>query len=672
MSTGTLLARLVELRASLTNESGRVLRRWADDLEPTLSFAERSALDEVFRAPAPMFDGTRSTSPLPCALRRRVLPVAMEQAQCELETGVLGALVSGFDRLAHHPSAWRLRLGEAIKRVAPASDSIRLELDPLLLGPMLAELLPMEDEQSDDELGGVAGARVRWKDDHLELFLVDKMSSTRVIVTGVRSREWRATTGYLRDERPAVLLLGERYPNVLAPREAKRLRTGPRLHLPVRLASGLLRRIRIFRDVWSIKVVGKGVHTLQLEWRGGPPVESLLTALCHPVTQIAAGGFTARKSPDGRQAEINDLGAPERPVDSPTAMTGRLVVKRFEDIEPHPIRSKAGAMANIWRAWEARSAPSRRRRTAGDLDGLVALRCRYTSEDPPVAERCIAPQAEATGPSAPAARLIAEAHSVHQRILETSLLLAIHEADVPIPADPFRFHQVFRLVSPRRQRLVVELAEAVVLPFLRALLAPVHPNPTGDGVPGLRLTPGQNGITLRLLDASGDLTDAEVEIKNVPVPRWNDLWTEIRRSAPQRPVDPFLDRTPQLSRGERAGLAHHRRVCGPVGLGSAMLRRIGLLSGADGVDVWAGLGKTQIHVEIHNGPSVSSVVEALRDPIAGVCGESTVFDERDGKYAHVQDIRVTPDRFTGDPQSMFSLPEIVLRPLSLATGAGDS
>lgn len=111
-------------------------------------------------------------------------------------------------------------------------------------------------------------------------------------------------------------------------------------------------------------------------------------------------------------------------------------------------------------------------------------------------------------------------------------------------------------------------------------------------------------------------------------------------------------------------MTHQRKRCGPVGLGSAMLRRIGLLAGARAVDVWPGLGKTQIHVEIDSGPSISSIVSALQHPIAGVTNYAEVLDENQTRFAQLREIQPTADRFVGPTSDAASPPALILRPLT--------
>ncbi|MBB5157407.1 hypothetical protein [Saccharopolyspora phatthalungensis] len=597
-----------------------------------------------------------------------MIPDAQAHDQRELETAVLAALTRGMDHLVFHSRAWDYRVGRVIKSVRPEPDSVSLELDPLILGPMLGELLPIgphKDEQS-IEIAGTAGARARWrKSGQLVISLADPASHAEVIVTGVGKREWHAAQVYVRAERPLALTLNDRYQDVLSPNEADFLLIYPRFHLPIHFVSGLLRRVKIFSTAWALSIHGSR-ESAKLSWSGALTVESALTALCHPVTQITPNTFTATEWPVSQEGEINDLNTADRSASRRT--TGcSLILRGDPETQQRPRVSQPGSMPNYWQAWEtAYAGHPQKHRSSQRLSDLVELRRANTGEEPSRAKNCIGPLANETDERELRNSLIPEAHSLHQRVLETSLLLAIRDGAVLVSDFRHRFHQVFLSVSPRKERLVAELNPAVSNPFFKALLANEEPSPSGDGVPGLRLESGQNGIDLRLLDETGTLTDAKLEIKNINLDDWDKIWNDINRTVEHeyRRVDPLLDRSPQLSRGERDGMTHQRKRCGPVGLGSAMLRRIGLLAGARAVDVWPGLGKTQIHVEIDSGPSISSIVSALQHPIAGVTNYAEVLDENQTRFAQLREIQPTADRFVGPTSDAASPPALILRPLT--------
>jgi hypothetical protein len=100
-----------------------------------------------------------------------------------------------------------------------------------------------------------------------------------------------------------------------------------------------------------------------------------------------------------------------------------------------------------------------------------------------------------------------------------------------------------------------------------------------------------------------------------------------------------------------------------------MLRRIGLLAPAFALDAWTGNGGVIINVEIQDGPSVFSVLEALQHPVIGLLnGNFAVDASRDPlspgmTFARVIDTDPTPTTFTGDPRLLVEPPALALRVL---------
>ncbi|WP_146107892.1 hypothetical protein [Actinokineospora auranticolor] len=173
------------------------------------------------------------------------------------------------------------------------------------------------------------------------------------------------------------------------------------------------------------------------------------------------------------------------------------------------------------------------------LDDLVAMRYRFTAESKHTATNCLRNLAKSPNPAALRAGLIPEAHSPHQRVLETSLLLTMRYCD----AD-----RVYRAVSPRTAGLVVDLENEVVDDFFRSLLTWTRSDGDHPGVPGLRVVPRVNTIQLRLLDEDSHLTDARVEVNGIPGSAWEAIWRSTREPGK---VDPLLANSPVLSPGER-------------------------------------------------------------------------------------------------------------------------
>lgn len=674
MRTSALTNKLIEHRARLTGESSHALRRWAQALDHTLPADEKAALLEAVRHPSPALDETPKSPLLPRDLRQRVFPDARTQAQRELETGVLHALARVGNHLAHHPRAWTYRLDQVLTSIHPEPNSLQLQVDPRVLGPLLAELLPLneDEDEANPEVYGTAGARARWegtrKSGGVELSLADQGAAAQVIMTGIGARQWNAAKEYLHAERPAVLNLNDRFPHVLAPSEEARLRPGrPRFYHSVQLASALLRRVKLFDDSWTIAVVGKGPDSVDFAWDGDLSVEDAIRALCHPATQIAHDTYTARAwSLGSGHGIINDLDARNDLIRAGSSGDGPLVLKRRPQHHPHWLGSHSDGMTQVWSRWES-AYQTRPRGSSLHFNDLVTLRCDYTGETEDSAQRCIKRLDGETDSTVVNASLIPEAHSLSQRILETSLLLAIRDTRVPVSSSFRRgCHQPFLAVSPRKNRLVVELNPAVAERFFRSVLADVNPSSGGAGVPGLRLAAGQNGtVVLRLLRASGEITDAHVELKNITFRDAEKTWAEINRTTDRdyRRVDPILDRSSELSAGERADVDDQRQLCGPVGLGSAMLRRIGLLTPTKFLDVWSSGGSTEIHVETADGPPIGTLVEALRHPIAGVTAHAEVLDAADDRHAQMRDLLPTADRFIGDLRNAHPTPALMLRTL---------
>nr|BFE50675.1 hypothetical protein GCM10017745_41020 [Saccharothrix mutabilis subsp. capreolus] len=582
---------------------------------------------------------------------------------------MLQAIERGTQHLRFHKTAWSYGLDQVVKAVRPMPDSLHLRLVPHILGPMLGELLPIDNGPS-EELSGTAGVRVRWREPGaVEIVLLDSVCRARVLVTSVPAHVWRAAQTYIRHERPDALRLSARHPETLSPGEVERCRLGPRLYLPTHLASGLLRRIKVFGDVWSISISGRGIDSLMVEWRDSPSPRDVLATLCHPATQIATDRYTAAVWDGSGHAEIRDLDAPVHQLGPRTIRSSELVLRKLDLRTARGMSRGAGGMLAVWHAWEAdhggqvRCSPGT---TSSHLDEWIALRCRYTGEDPETARRCLTSLPQDADVEQLRAGVVPDAHSVDQRILETSILLAIRDCYPPRSAGLPWHHQVIRAVSPRKSGLVVQLEDRVVPWFLQALLSPVDSSDASYGVPGLRVVVNREQLQIRLLDQLGAPTDALVTVKGVSGAKWDGIWEEIRNAEHGPLIDPRLDRSPQLSAGERLGMVLQRRRCGPVAMGSALLRRWGLLSGAFALDAWSGLGNNELHVEIDNGPSILSIVEELRHPVAGIVRDTVAVNQIDATFARLSDHNPTPDRYVGYPIEHGKRPALVLRALNTA------
>lgn len=254
------------------------------------------------------------------------------------------------------------------------------------------------------------------------------------------------------------------------------------------------------------------------------------------------------------------------------------------------------------------------------LDQLIQTRRSFTGEHPKDAREQISNTHG--GETSQHFRMLPPAHSRDQEILDTSLLLAVRNS-FPGWDDSCRDFRVFRSVSPRSDVLMIDLTDYAVAHYIRALLPPIEPSDSGDGVPGIRFRPGRRHTEVRLLGEGSRLTDAVAVLRGVGIARWNRIWETIQRDQASRDpiIDPLLRHSPRMSRGEKEGLEFQRWACGPVSLGSAFLRRIGLMSSAYGFDTWTGNGARFLHIEIFDGPSVPMVMDKLRDPIFGLVDE---------------------------------------------------
>lgn len=113
----------------------------------------------------------------------------------------------------------------------------------------------------------------------------------------------------------------------------------------------------------------------------------------------------------------------------------------------------------------------------------------------------------------------------------------------------------------------------------------------------------------------------------------------------------------------------YRHSCRPIALGSAMLRRFGLVKDAFSIDTWTTGGRT-LNVEIEHGPSIYSLVCALQHPIVGILRGSVAVDHTPGPldpgmtFARLIDPYPAPEtRPAGQPRTDRP-PSIALRTLS--------
>ncbi|AGM05931.1 hypothetical protein [Amycolatopsis keratiniphila] len=661
---GKFLDHITRLVDGLTMQRRRTISAFVHRLSSQLSEPDQRVLLRALADPYPAVGRLEYEPTVPHVVRHRLLPVAVHRAQQELESAVLHALLQGMVLLESHPVARDYRVGHLVDDVRSSPDELRLRLHPVVLGPLLTNLLPIVDPDDPAELYGTAGARVYWDDlERVELWLADFSPQPRVVITGISETAWKAAKAYLDAEQSSALLLADAYPHSLAPAEAEVLARRPRVFGPNSLGSGVLRRIGVFRDAWWVKSSVRGDESLVVEWPDAPSQLNVLEQLCHRATQLTPGRFRLDIDPSGRIVELHDI---DSSVPLPNDPGCKLLLRRISTTREEYLRSRHRytPVPDHWQAWQKVFQAGRRE---VQLD-LAVLWNRYTGEElHPSSDRVVKIRKAVT--STPHGKAIPEAHSTAQRILETSLLLMIRGSQPPYSGERYRGHQVFRMVSPRRDKMVINLHEKVLRWFLRAMLAPVQPHPGTDGLPGLRIVPRQHALELRLLDHDSVCTDALVVLDGVGAKRWREIWPNIRDSVHYDSgcVDPELMTSPRLSNGERAGMKFHRHSCGPISLGSAFLRRFGLVSCAYAVDVWTGGEGRDLHVEIDQGPSIPTLLDALADPVFGLVDGSVSIMHPSQRHPRVQDQRVVPDRYIGRENPPRRPPALILRQLDPST-----
>ncbi|GAA1937335.1 hypothetical protein [Amycolatopsis minnesotensis] len=660
MPSGFLLDQITQLVSDLTTQRRRTASTFAQRLIGQLTESDKQALAEALADPFPAVERVEHAPAVPHAVRQRLLPAAVHRAQQELESAVFHALLEGMGLLETHPVARDYRLGHLVDDVRPHPDELRLRLHPVVLGPLLAGLLPIVSPDDPADLSGTAGTRVRWDDQgYVELWLVDSSPRARVVFTGISVNAWKAAQAYLDAGQSPALMLADAHPSGLAPAEAEALARRPRVFGPSSLASGLLRRIGVFRDAWWVKSSVRGTESLVVEWPDAPSRLNVLKKLSHRAVQLTPGRFRPYPDHSGHNIELYDL---DDSVPVPNDPGSKLLLREISITRESYLRSRASytPVPDYWQVWQK----TYRADDRGVQLDLAVLWNRYTGED-------LQPDSDYVGKlrkavtSTPHAKVIAEAHSTAQRILETSLLLMIRESQSPLRGEPYRGNQVFRTVSPRRDKLIITLHEKAMQWFFHAMITPVQPHGGKDGVPGLRIVPHENTLDLRILDHTGARTDALVVIKNAGAKWWGKTWPKIRGGVHYDSgcVDPLLTTSPQLSQGERAGIEFHRHSCGPVALGSAFLRRFGLINCAYAVDVWTGGEGRDLHIEIDQGPSIPTLVEALEDPVFGLVDGSVSIVNPPQRHTRVQDTHTTPDRYIGRENPPRQPPGLILRTL---------
>lgn len=544
---------LAKCRGRVTGESRKALKALLRDVEEALSDSERDALATVLRG---------ESADLPRRIAERILPAAVAAAQRDLEGAVFVALLRALDHLLSHRTAWSARLGDVVHKVESDRNRVWLHVNPVILGPLLCELLPVNDG---GEVRGVCGLRVQPLRGHmLEFYLIDRREQARVVLTGVTEGHELAAWAYVALTKPEALAVCKTYADKLSPAEFRHRVTCP----DSTLTSALLRRSHLLRDVWWLKVTRDGRRLVSVEWQEEQQESRILAGLCHPVV-----GVGAETKPSWSGLGLASVKGPD----------GEILLRSTSGTSPRSRREASKA----WEAWE-RACP------VLPPEERAAHRSHYTLED----RRRLYVRRELDLP---------DTTDIAQRHLETSLLLAARACETP---------QVFAEVSPRKKSLTIDLADGAAMSFFRALLNPLEPGDDRAGVPGLRIQPASDRLHLKLISRYGTMTDACVTVKRIGAHAWDQIWADIRSG---RCVDPLRSRT--LSAGERHHIGFQRRQHGPIALGSALLRRIGLLGGTSVIGVELDESGYGILVKIKSGPPLLDLAEALTDPEFGMVGD---------------------------------------------------
>lgn len=247
------------------------------------------------------------------------------------------------------------------------------------------------------------------------------------------------------------------------------------------------------------------------------------------------------------------------------------------------------------------------RALAGDQRDLLADILRGRPADPPTELRQALFPAALTHP---------------QRELETAVLAAATRAASHLqlrpPVDVSRPAHALRAVEPERaprHRLILHPHHHGLGPLLLELL-PRAGTERVEGLPGLRYRQHARCVELFLLG-----TDASVILAGVSRKIWHAAvtfggnWLALRESTPQWLWQQYPG---TLSGTEKSHVDTHGRVAGSAYLGSALLRRYGLLHGAAWVTMWA--SDKVLLLEWPGTPAPTDVSADLLHPIYGLGG----------------------------------------------------
>ncbi|MEJ2854463.1 MULTISPECIES: hypothetical protein [unclassified Saccharothrix] len=193
-----------------------------------------------------------------------LVPVARDLAQQALEAAwlcALGRTTGGFRRRGRVLSSTL-----AVQRVRVDGGGIALEVPDAAVNDVLAEVLPCV---VGDHLVGIPGLRPVPGRKHLDLKVLG--TSARVRLLGVSKARWRQAADRLGGVGEPLWRRGDLHDREVA---AARVPAG----VPLAVASGVLRRLPLWRGAVWLCVVGLG-EALDLYWRGGAPGDAIAAIL---------------------------------------------------------------------------------------------------------------------------------------------------------------------------------------------------------------------------------------------------------------------------------------------------------------------------------------------------------------------------------------------------------
>jgi len=239
--------------------------------------------------------GDDNAVPLPPALRSAVLPDAQTRAQQELEAAVLLAASRAMSCLHPWPGVahWLTnRPGQLIRMVRPQPDGeLVLHLGAAVLAPLLSELWPRLTEEG--AVVGLPGLRATVHRRHVELVRLGTNQAARVHLANVSYRAWSAALAFTEAAYPEpnpLQWLGND-PTPLVAQEAEVLAGDETPANLTRLASCLLRRLRLLGQANQLNVSAPEHDQLRLRWCGEPTAAAVATKLVHPIAGLPDDKF---------------------------------------------------------------------------------------------------------------------------------------------------------------------------------------------------------------------------------------------------------------------------------------------------------------------------------------------------------------------------------------------